>query len=171
MEFLQFLGPLPMITWLFNKVFILIPIYMYTKRNILPSPSKKNPNKNNKSSVIHIFFSYLSIKSLEKSNSRTVGSELPNCRYRSPETSVPKSRTVAYTNSRNVAVPNCRATANCCGFSGVRWAANTQAKQIECVDLFVWENLILARRLDMGTINSFCLDDGVRKILLMWGCH
>ena len=27
--------------------------------------------------------------------------------------------------------------ANCCGFSGVRGAANTQAKQIECVDLFV----------------------------------
>ena len=27
--------------------------------------------------------------------------------------------------------------ANCCGFSGVRWAANTQAKQIECVVLFV----------------------------------
>ena len=27
--------------------------------------------------------------------------------------------------------------ANCCGFSGVRWAANTQAKQIECVDLFI----------------------------------
>ena len=26
-------------------------------------------------------------------------------------------------------------------------------------------------RWDMGTINSFCLDDGVRKILLMWGCH
>ena len=23
--------------------------------------------------------------------------------------------------------------ANCCGFSGVRWAANTQEKQIECV--------------------------------------
>ena len=27
--------------------------------------------------------------------------------------------------------------ANCCGFSGVRWAANRQAKQIECVDLLV----------------------------------
>ena len=30
--------------------------------------------------------------------------------------------------------------ANCCGFSGVRWAAHTQAKQIGCVDLFekIW---------------------------------
>ena len=27
--------------------------------------------------------------------------------------------------------------ANCCSFSCVRWAANTQAKKIECVDLFV----------------------------------
>ena len=27
--------------------------------------------------------------------------------------------------------------ANFCGFYGVRWAANTQAKEIECVDLFV----------------------------------
>ena len=73
-------------------------------------PKKPQQNKQYKSSVIHIFFSYLFIKSLEKSNSRTVGSVLPNCRYRTPELSVPKSRTVAYTNSRNVAVPNCRAT-------------------------------------------------------------
>ena len=59
-----------------------------------PLSLKKKPQQNNKSSVIHIFFLYLFIKSLEKSNSRTVDSELPNCRYRSPETSVPKSRNV-----------------------------------------------------------------------------
>ena len=48
-------------------------------------------------------------------------------------------------------------------------AASTQAKQIECVDLFVWKSdssqgpSVL--RLDIGTINLFCLDDGIRKIL------
>ena len=33
----------------------------------------------------YIFFSYLFMKSLEKSNPRTIGTELPNCQYWTPE--------------------------------------------------------------------------------------
>ena len=57
---------------------------------------------------------------------------------------------------------------------GERWATNTQAKKFECVVCLrksYSSQGLCVMRLDMGTINSFCLDDGVRKLLLMWDCH
>ena len=52
-------------------------------------PPQIKPQQNNKSSDIHIFFSYLFIKSLEY-----LVIKLPNCRYWTPEMLVPKSRNV-----------------------------------------------------------------------------
>ena len=50
-NFLQFLGPFPMI----NQLGVHFDTQLHVqKRNILPSPKK--PQENNKSSVIHIFF-------------------------------------------------------------------------------------------------------------------
>ena len=86
MEFLQFLEPLPMIIQL--GVPFWYPITCTQNGTSSPLLLKKNPNKNNKSSVIHIFFSYLFIKNLENSHSRTVGTEAPKRRYRSPERSL-----------------------------------------------------------------------------------
>ena len=50
-NFLQFLGPFPMINQL--GVHFDTQLHVQQKRNILPSPKK--PQQNNKSSVIHIF--------------------------------------------------------------------------------------------------------------------
>ena len=56
-----------------------------------------------------------------------------------------------------------------CGVSGGRWAGKTRAKENSmciwvCLRKSYYGQRLSVMRLDMGTINSFCLDDGVRKI-------
>ena len=105
-NFLQFLGPLPMIIQL--GVHFDTQLHVQ-KRNILPSPKK--PQQNNKSSVIHIF-SHIYLSKVQKNqtpelailNSRTVGTEVPKRRYRSPERSlIPTPET---SRSRIVGLPS-----------------------------------------------------------------
>ena len=61
--------------------------------------------------------------------------------------------------------------AYCRGFSGARWEANKQVKNpnvyMVCLRKSDSSQGLCVMRLDIGTINSLWLDDGVRKILLM----
>ena len=55
------------------------------------------------------------------------------------------------------------------GFSGVRWAANTQQQKNQmcrfvCLRKSDCSQGLSVMRIDMGTINSFCLDDGVHVL-------
>ena len=72
-NFLQFLGPLPMI----NQLGVHFDTQLHVHKTEHPPLSFQKTTTKQIFSNTH-FFSYLFIKSLENSNSRTVGSELPN---------------------------------------------------------------------------------------------
>ena len=82
MEFLQFLGPLLMIIQLGFQFETQLHVHKTEHR---PPSFKKKPHKTINLRY-YIFFSYLFMKSLEKSNPRTIGTELPNDRlYQLPK--------------------------------------------------------------------------------------